>query len=185
MTATTKTIARKIMAARKKAEAEREAAPAVPPPPVKGLPREQNLAYVYLTCGYDLMVYRQADFPDAGLHIPGGVAGEDEEPEATALRAFTDATGLTGLQNVTWLGEATYSFTRVRTKYLRHRHFFHATVPELRQKRWTANGTSPDGSGRLIRLGFFVTPVFNGELQLADELDAYLPAVRTLVRATI
>jgi ADP-ribose pyrophosphatase YjhB (NUDIX family) len=151
----------------------------------KGLPREQNLAYVYLTCGSELLVFRQTDFPDVGLQIPGGVALEDEEPQATALRCFAETTGLSGLQNVSWLGEAAYVFTRIRTKYTRHRQFFHATLPELRQKRWSATGPSPDGSGRPIRLGYFVTPVFNGELALADELDAFLPAVRTAVRAAI
>lgn len=164
-----------------------------PPKPVapvggarsKGLPREQNVAYVYLTCGSDLLVFRQTDFPDVGLQIPGGVALEDEEPQTTALRCFTEATGLSGLENVSWLGESTYVFTRVRTKYTRNRQFFHATLPELRQKRWSATGPSPDGSGRPIRLGYFVTPVFNGELALADELDVHLPAVRTAVRAAI
>ncbi|WP_417670212.1 NUDIX hydrolase [Roseibium sp.] len=51
-------------------------------------------AYVYLTCGNQLLVFDEPDTPELGLQVPGGTIDPGESYLIGARREFTEETGL-------------------------------------------------------------------------------------------
>ena len=54
----------------------------------------KHKAYVYLTSGRELLVFRQPDQPYVGLQVPGGTVDPGESHLTAALREFGEETGL-------------------------------------------------------------------------------------------
>ena len=51
-------------------------------------------AYVYLTCGTELLVFEQPEEPGTGLQVPGGTLDPGESFLQGAIREFIEETGL-------------------------------------------------------------------------------------------
>ncbi|MHA7776222.1 NUDIX hydrolase [Roseibium sp. M-1] len=56
--------------------------------------RVYHKAYVYLTCGTDLLVFNEPDTPWLGLQVPGGTIDPGESFLHGAMREFAEETGL-------------------------------------------------------------------------------------------
>lgn len=56
--------------------------------------RVYHKAYVYLTCGTDLLVFDEPDTPHLGLQVPGGTIDPGESFLHGAMREFAEETGL-------------------------------------------------------------------------------------------
>jgi ADP-ribose pyrophosphatase YjhB (NUDIX family) len=50
--------------------------------------------FAYITQGNRLLVFRHADFPEAGLQVPAGTVRLDERPEDAVLREAFEETGV-------------------------------------------------------------------------------------------
>src|SRR6187549_471994 len=81
-------------------------------------------ALAYITHGGRLLVFRQPDFPDAGIQVPGGSVEPGEVLEAAALREAREETGLSGLVVHSYLGSVEYEL-KVDSGPPHLRHFFH------------------------------------------------------------
>jgi 8-oxo-dGTP diphosphatase len=57
--------------------------------------RVYHKAYVYLTCGTDLLVFNEPDTPHLGFQVPGGTIDPGESFLHGAMREFAEETGLT------------------------------------------------------------------------------------------
>ncbi|MEP4064813.1 MAG: NUDIX domain-containing protein, partial [Nitratireductor sp.] len=51
-------------------------------------------AYVYLTCGPELLVFVEPDHPDPDIQVPGGTLDPGESYLQAARREFFEETGL-------------------------------------------------------------------------------------------
>ncbi|MES0883597.1 NUDIX hydrolase [Roseibium sp. SCP14] len=56
--------------------------------------RVYHKAYVYLTCGTDLLVFDEPDTPYLGMQVPGGTVDPGESFLHGAMREFREETGL-------------------------------------------------------------------------------------------
>jgi 8-oxo-dGTP diphosphatase len=56
--------------------------------------RVYHKAYVYLTCGTDLLVFNEPDTPHLGFQVPGGTVDPGESFLHGAMREFAEETGL-------------------------------------------------------------------------------------------
>ena len=54
--------------------------------------------YAYITRAEQLLVFKQVDFPEAGIQIPGGTIESGELPEDPVLREAFEETGLKRLE---------------------------------------------------------------------------------------
>jgi 8-oxo-dGTP pyrophosphatase MutT (NUDIX family) len=70
------------------------------------LPIRKTKVVIYATWGDRLLVFRQPDFPDAGIQVPGGTVEDGERIEEAAAREFKEETGLAGQQSLVTLGHS-------------------------------------------------------------------------------
>jgi 8-oxo-dGTP diphosphatase len=68
--------------------------------------RVKRKALAYITHHNRLLVFRHPDSPQAGIQVPGGTVGVNEDLDAAVLREAHEETGLTDLTIVGFLGEA-------------------------------------------------------------------------------
>lgn len=94
-------------------------------------------ALAYITHGSRLLVFRQPDFPAAGLQVPGGSMRDDERPEDAVLREAFEETGLLDLTLGAFLGDARHDYSLFGQDEIHHRFYYHLVaggeVPDLWQ----------------------------------------------------
>jgi 8-oxo-dGTP pyrophosphatase MutT (NUDIX family) len=138
------------------------------------LPAHVNKVLAYITYQGSLLVFRQPDFPDAGLQIPGGTVEAGEALEAAALREAHEETGLLKLKLVAYLGCTEYQL-KVDIGPPHRRHFFHLSYAEPGPSRWEHFESAPSLGGPPIRFELWWEPL--GSVRLDWEMDALLPRV--------
>lgn len=120
-------------------------------------------AYVYLTCGTELLVFSEPDFPEVGLQVPGGTLDPGESYLHAARREFSEETGLS-------LDIALESFAdqdRILKNVpdcldgLHRRRHFHGRVPEKPAAEWEHFESSPSAGGPPIRFRLFWIDLFS------------------------
>jgi 8-oxo-dGTP pyrophosphatase MutT (NUDIX family) len=82
----------------------------------------------YITHGHRLLVFRQPDFPEAGIQTPGGTMDPDEDPADAVLREAFEETGLAGLEIVAFLGTVRHDLADYGQSGLLDRHYFHLSI---------------------------------------------------------
>ncbi len=92
----------------------------------------------YITCNNQLLVFSQPEFPEAGIQIPSGTVGEDEDLDEAVLREAFEETGLVGLTIESFLGTCIYDMRSITGKNVDvHRHYYHLSSPgPSNGKRW-------------------------------------------------
>lgn len=134
-------------------------------------------AMAYITHRDRLLVFRQPDFPEAGIQVPGGSIEPGEPPEVAVLREAFEETGLGGLRLVCFLGERkpdgrSWGHDEIHRRYFYHLRCEGAELPET----WRhAEQTPSDGSPGPITFELFWAPLPDGVPPLIAEMDALLP----------
>lgn len=142
-------------------------------------------AYVYLTCGTELLVFSEPDFPDVGLQVPGGTLDPGESYLHAARREFSEETGLS-------LDIALESFAdqdRILKNVpdcldgLHRRRHFHGRVPEKPAAEWEHFESSPSAGGPPIRFRLFWIDLFSknasSETRFFEGFGAQLETLRS------
>jgi 8-oxo-dGTP pyrophosphatase MutT (NUDIX family) len=128
-------------------------------------------ALTYITHEGSLLVFRQPDFPGAGVQVPGGSVEAGEALEAAALREAREETGLTELVVQSYLGSVEYELkVDVGPPHLRH--FFHLVNVGPAPARWQHTELSPSTGGPPVRLELSWEPL--STVRLDWEQDHYL-----------
>ncbi|HKS70450.1 MAG TPA: NUDIX domain-containing protein [Ktedonobacterales bacterium] len=141
------------------------------------MPRVRKKVLAYITHRRRLLVFRQPDFPEAGIQVPGGSVEPGETLEAAALREAREETGLGGLRLVRLLGVRDFDGRSRGRDEIYRRAFFHlrcqgAEPPEA----WRhAEHTPSDGSPGPIAFELFWAPLPDGVPDLIAEMGALLP----------
>ncbi len=143
--------------------------------------RFRRKVVVYATWREQLLVFREPDFPEVGVQVPGGTVEEGEDIEAAARREFVEETGLDAPALFAPLGEMTYvfrsdTFEAGAVRFQHHRSFFHAPLESAPAEAWEWTEKTPDGGGPPIRMAFSFVPLLPPPV-LFGRLDAHLPAL--------
>ena len=127
----------------------------------------------YITQRGRLLVFRQMDFPEQGIQVPGGTVEAGEMLAVAALREASEETGLRGLTVERYLGCAEYHL-KVDTGAPHLRHYFHLECSEDTPPRWQHLGSFPV-SAPPVRFELWWEPL--GSARLDWEMDAYLEGI--------
>ena len=119
----------------------------------------KHKAYVYLTCGRELLVFRQPDQPYVGLQVPGGTVDPGESHLTAALREFGEETGLALPHALEQIGAQVLLFDNALGRDVHDRRLYHAVTPAegpaRRRTSWEHFEMSPSGGGDPIRFELF------------------------------
>lgn len=164
--------------------------------------RVYHKAYVYLTCGTDLLVFDEPDTPYLGFQVPGGTVDPGESFLQSAMREFAEETGLTldaafehfSDQDIPFETiPATGQFKAPPGRPLQGRHIrrnYHTSVPHRPKDSWEHFEMFPSSCVAPIRYRFFWLDLFGPEALREenffaafgaplDELRPRVPAMRT------
>ncbi|WP_018183024.1 NUDIX hydrolase [Kaistia granuli] len=129
---------------------------------------------LYATWRGRLLVFREPDFPEYGIQVPGGTMEPGETPDQAARREFLEETGLTAPAGMTLLGERDYRYAPADGPERQHRRwFFHLPLDGEFAENWEHLEMHPDAGGPPIRFHLFWLALPLGEA-LFGELDAML-----------
>ncbi|MCA1299765.1 NUDIX hydrolase [Stappia indica] len=117
--------------------------------------RIKHKAYVYLTVGRDLLVFRQPDQPYVGLQVPGGTVDPGESHLQAALREFSEETGLGLPHALEPIAEQTVLFDNDQGRDVHLRRLYHARAPQKPHHSWEHFEMSPSAGGDPIRFELF------------------------------
>jgi 8-oxo-dGTP diphosphatase len=135
-------------------------------------------ALAYITNANRLLVFRQPDFPEAGIQVPGGTLEPGEIPIEGVLREGTEETGLADLAVNTFLGD--HVNTCNNTLY--HRYFFHLTCPGNPPETWQHYELFPSiGDPTPILFDLFWVPLPDGVPPLKAEMDRFVPKLNEVL----
>lgn len=142
--------------------------------------RTFHKAYVYLTCGTDLLVFNEPDTPWLGLQVPGGTVDPGESFLHGAMREFREETGLAvdaafeefarqDLPFETLPPVGPYKAPPERPLKGRHvRRHYHVRLPARPKETWEHYEMFPSGGGDPIRCRFFWIDLFGPDAEDAD-----------------
>ncbi|HMM43463.1 MAG TPA: NUDIX domain-containing protein [Thermomicrobiales bacterium] len=132
----------------------------------------------YITHRQRLLVFRQPDFPDAGIQAPGGAVRPDEPLDDAALREAFEETGLADLRLVAFLGDTRYDGTPRGKPEIDHRHYYHLRADGDVPERWQHWETDPsDGPHDRILFELFWVSLPHDVPPLIAGMDEMLPAL--------
>ncbi|WP_324252097.1 NUDIX hydrolase [Roseibium aggregatum] len=144
-------------------------------------------AYVYLTCGTELLVFVEPDFPNAGLQLPGGTVDPGESYLQAARREFAEETGLSldiALESFADQDHIFKDVPRCLDGLHRRRHF-HGQIREKPATEWEHFEMSPNAGGPPIRFRLFWIDLFTmdapTEARFFEGFGAQLETLRTRV----
>ncbi|MEP3045663.1 MAG: NUDIX domain-containing protein [Roseibium sp.] len=132
-------------------------------------------AYVYMTCGTDLLVFNEPDTPHLGMQMPGGTVDPGESYLQAAAREFEEETGLSvdaafeqfSSQNLPFANiPPVGQFKPPANRPLKGRHLrrhYHVRIPTKPKDTWEHYEMFPSGGGCPIRCKFFWVDLFGSE----------------------
>lgn len=143
-------------------------------------------AFAYITQGRGeaarLLVFRQPDFPEAGVQVPAGTIAKDEAPVAAVLREAQEETGLTELSAPRFLGQQDFDARPFGKQELHRRHFFHLRVEGAVPENWRHYERDPsDGSGVPIAFELYWIPLSTAPDVLVASHGQLLPLLREVL----
>nr|MDQ2741228.1 NUDIX domain-containing protein [Chloroflexota bacterium] len=134
--------------------------------------RRKVLAYI--THGNRLLVFRHSHFPEAGIQVPAGTVGLDEDPDDAALREAVEETGLENLTLDQFLGEQTRDMSEYGRGEIHHRRFYHVRCVATPPDTWRHVERHPSDGAEPIAFDFFWVPLPRGVPPIAGDQDALL-----------
>lgn len=146
--------------------------------------RVYHKAYVYLTCGTDLLVFDEPDTPWLGLQVPGGTVDPGESFLHGAMREFAEETGLDldvafeqfSSQDLPFeTMPATGQFRAPSGRPLKGRHIrrnYHVCLQNRPRDTWEHFEMHPSNGGDPIRFRFFWIDLFGPKAEDRDNFFA-------------
>lgn len=132
----------------------------------------------YITHGQRLLVFRQPDFPAAGIQVPGGTVQPDEPLDDAALREAFEETGLTSLRLIAFLGDTRFDGRSHGKLEIDHRNYYHLRADGDVPDQWEHWETDPsDGPHERIRFELFWVSLPHDVPPLIADMDEMLPAL--------
>ena len=130
----------------------------------------------YITNGTRLLVFRQPDFPEAGIQVPGGSVSPDEPLDLAVIREAYEETGLENLRLEAFLGDTRHDFSPRGRFEIHHRNYYHLTVSSDVQETWHHHEADPsEGVHDRILFELFWADLPDGVPQLISDMDEMLP----------
>lgn len=126
----------------------------------------------YITHGERLLVFSHPHSLEAGIQIPAGTVGPDEDPDRAVLREAAEETGLQSLVLERFLGEQHRDMSEFGRQEVHHRRFYQVRCDGVPPDTWrhferhSLDGTEP------IAFDFFWLPLDRGVPPLAADQDA-------------
>ncbi|TYC53470.1 NUDIX domain-containing protein [Rhodobacterales bacterium] len=119
-------------------------------------------AYVYLTCGTELLVFIEPDHPAPDLQVPGGTVDPGESYLQAARREFSEETGLSLDIALESFSDQDHFIEDVPGSLpgLHRRRHFHGRVLKKPAEQWEHFETSPSTGGPPIRFRLFWVDLF-------------------------
>src|SRR5215470_9932472 len=151
-------------------------------PPV--MPTWRDKVYAYITHRDRVLVFRQPQFPEAGIQVPGGSVEPGETPDEAVMREAREETGLSALTMVRFLGERPFD-RRLRGRGgLDRRYFYHLRCGGEPPAVWQHAERTPSEGGP-GPINFVLWWVALDEVPtLVAEMGALLPKLWELPTAT-
>ncbi len=119
-------------------------------------------AYAFITKGLELLVFKQPDFPEGGIQLPGGTMEPGEAPAEAVMREAQEETGLSNLVLGDFLGETEFDRRIYGKEVIDHRYFYHLICPEA-PERWAHGEFTPsEGENEPIVFDFYWVALFEG-----------------------
>jgi 8-oxo-dGTP pyrophosphatase MutT (NUDIX family) len=143
--------------------------------------KEKVLTYITMASGngdksVKLLVFRQPEFPDAGVQVPAGTIEPHENKQNAALREAEEETGLRDLRVERCLGSYEYDMLPYRDE-VQTRHVFHLTVSHARP-RWQHYERNSSIHSEPISFEFEWIDLSDTSIELAGGQDHMLPELR-------
>lgn len=147
--------------------------------------RVYHKAYVYVTCGTDLLVFNEPDTPYLGLQLPGGTIDPGESFLHGAMREFAEETGLALDAAFEQFSDQDIPFETIppvgpfrpapnRPLLGRHiRRNYHVRLAGRPKDDWEHYEMHPSSGGEPIRYKFFWIDLYGPE---ASDKDAFFAA---------
>ena len=140
-------------------------------------------ALAYITNGNRLLVFRQPNYPDAGIQVPGGTIRDDETPVDAVIREAREETGLNGLVHVSFLGDVLHDRTPFGEHTIHHRRYFHLRIDGPVQETSQHIETDPsEGEDETVLFEFFWVDLPDGIPELIRSRDEMIPALLASLR---
>lgn len=130
----------------------------------------------YITHGTRLLVFRQPDFPEAGIQVPGGSVGPGEPLHTAVIREAREETGLNQLLVEALLGDIQHDWSPRGRFEIHHRHYYHLTTSGELPETWHHHETDPsEGVHDRILFELFWVDLPDGVPSLVSCMDEMLP----------
>ena len=112
--------------------------------------------FAYITYSDRLLVFRHADFPEAGIQVPAGTLRPGEDPVEGVLREAGEETGLEALVLDELLGVDDFDMTPYGTAEIHHRYFYHLRLEQEPPQTFQHIEADPSsGTDEEIKMEFF------------------------------
>jgi 8-oxo-dGTP pyrophosphatase MutT (NUDIX family) len=130
----------------------------------------------YITHGTRLLVFRQPDFPEAGIQVPGGSVSPHEPLDLAVMREAREETGLDRLRLEAFLGDTQHDFSPRGRFEIHHRHYYHLTASDDVPETWHHHETDPsEGVYDSILFELLWVQLPDGVPRLISDMDEMLP----------
>ena len=128
-------------------------------------------------------MFRQVDFPEAGIQVPAGTVMPNEELTAAVLREAHEETGLERLVVKSYLGEQLRNMQDFGKAEVHQRHFFHLSCEGTTPTQWQHDENhAGDGDGAPIRFEFFWAKIPDQIPELIGDHDVMVPRLERQVQ---
>jgi 8-oxo-dGTP diphosphatase len=117
---------------------------------------EKPKVFAYITRHDKLLVFKHADYPEAGIQVPAGTAEPGEALEDAVLREAREESGLTDLVVAGFLGDYRRDMSDFGIHEIHHRHFYHVLCEQACPDTWRHYEIHPgSGSGEAYAFDFY------------------------------
>lgn len=140
------------------------------------MPALMHKVFAYITHGHRLLVFRHADFPEAGIQVPAGTVQPIEHPDVAVLREVYEETGLADFTEAYFLGEQIRDMRDFNRDEVHHRYFYHLRYLGDPPATWRHDETS-GGIAEPIVFEFFWADLPDHVPELIADHDKFLPAL--------